>query len=452
MDDWKLVEKQIFDKVIANEVFDSTFKISNVNYLSVYYKCNAEFNYEKDGENNNLDIDSTPIKVVQSFQNFLLPLVEINTFDAYPVINREDYIEANMSISMNGNILYNGDLSLKGRGNTSWDNSPKKPYTLKFNSKDEILGMPKSKKWVLVANYFDKSLLRNKYASILGNNIYNNIDWNPSFESVNVVLNGEYLGVYNLGESVKIEENRVNIQSLSDVYKGKKGISDVNGDGKIDLRDGGFLIEVNSRKDENFNFDTKYKVHFSLKDPDTDDFIKDSVVLPKDVEDFIVNTVQNAENSLFLKNSDDLEIGYRKYFDLDSFVDWYIVNQFMQNTDSFKFLNSAYMYYNPSDSKLHMGPDWDYDISCGNYYTHPDPTEELRCYWFSRMLLTDSFKTALKARWSETKNLLYQSINQQIQEMASELKVSADLNFIRWPILGTYVWPNMAGYEERTTY
>ena len=100
--------------------------------------------------------------------------------------------------------------------------------------------MKKHKRWVLIANYSDKTLLRNYIASQMGNNIFNET-WNPSFKSVHLILNGTYNGVYLLGEQIKIDKNRVNIQAIDEIE------DDVNGDSIVDLNDGGFICEVNER-------------------------------------------------------------------------------------------------------------------------------------------------------------------------------------------------------------
>ena len=151
-------------------------------------------------------------------------------------------------------------MEIKGRGNSTWS-MPKKSYSLKLSSKKEILGMKKHKRWVLVANYSDKTLLRNYLASELGNNYFNSV-WNPSFKSVHLILNGKYYGVYILGEQIKIDSKRVDIQAIDEIEE------DVNRDGFVNLDDGGFICEVNARMDEIFNFITTKEIAISLKEPD----------------------------------------------------------------------------------------------------------------------------------------------------------------------------------------
>ena len=300
-----------------------------------------------------------------------IPIVEINVENGVAVASKEIWLNASLKITGDFCLQENferADIKIKGRGNSSWD-LPKKPYAIKLSSKEKILGFPKSKKWVLIANYSDKTLLRNYFVSILGVNLYNSV-WNPSFKSVNLVVNGEYRGVYLIGESIKIDKNRVNIADLSE----------------CDGNDGGFIFEVNQRLDENLNFITDRNVCISLKDPDE---------LPAEKWNFIKGAIQSAENILFSENFNDEESGYAKYFDVDSVIDWYIMNELGKNVDSANF-SSIYFYYDNSDGLFHMEPNWDFDLAFGNAnYYGCDSFEGLyvkeNSVWIKRMFEDPSF-------------------------------------------------------------
>ena len=377
---------------------------------------------------------------IESLKATNLPIVEINTVDNIAITSKEDWLEATFNLT--GDYCAEENLSInteiKGRGNSSWV-QPKKSYSLKLESKEKILGMKKHKRWVLIANYSDKTLLRNYLASQMGNNIFNKV-WNPSFKSVHLILNGKYNGVYLLGEQIKIDKNRVNIQAIDEIEE------DINGDSFIDINDGGFICEVNERMDELFNFRTTKGVAFSLKEPDE---------VPSEVQETIKEIVQKAEDVLYGENWLDETNGYRKYFDVDSFIDWYIINELTKNNDAI-FFSSVYLYYNPKDKLLHMGPNWDFDISCGNInYNGCDNTQGYyiaNAKWISRLFEDESFKAKLKERWDQKKEELRTFITTTIQSNADNISEAAKLNFIKWNILGTYVWPNPDGYEQRTTY
>lgn len=380
-----------------------------------------------------------------------LPTVTISTNNT-PIVDKENWIPGTIKIENASDSEWNFDeveLTIKGRGNSSWG-QPKKPYTLKLSEKNKILGMGKSKKWVLIANYSDKTLSRNNYASFIGNNIFTNMKWNPSFKPVDLILNGIYEGTYLLGEQIKIEKNRVNIQNVADTVIGDG--EDLNNDGVVDEKDGGFVVEVNTtRMDEKYNYRTTKGIGMSLSDPDVDDFSGNV----EKVESYIANVIQTAEDILYSDNWLDNETGYKKYIDVDSFIDWYLVNEFTKNNDAIWF-SSVYMYYEPKDGKFHMGPDWDFDISCGNIdYNGCDNYEDFWIKdsgWHERLFTDPDFIAKTKLRWNIIKEELKESVDKEIQTMADYISVSANLNFKEWDILGKYVWPNAKGYEQRTTF
>lgn len=365
-------------------------------------------------------------------------------------------------------IFAETEISAKGRGNSSWE-MEKQCFSLKLGEKVKLLDMKKNKRWVLVANHSDKSLLRNDYASYLGTQIFNS-EWNPSFKSVNLYYNGEYWGTYLFGEQIKINSNRVDIQDISEME------ADVTGDGEITLEDGGFIVEVNVRMDEAFNFTTKKGLAISLKDPDEVD---------EEIQLYVKNVVQAVEDVIFSENFTDADTGYSKYIDVDSFIDWYFVNEFSKNVDAAS-TSSIYMYYNPVDKKLHMGPNWDFDLAFGNVnYNNCESAEGGHIFveqnddennpwnwawgwngwnfggfgmssgnvWITQLMKDSAFRSKVKARWEDKKAAVYDSVNSVIQTKANEIELSADYNFKRWPkVLGYNIFYNATGYQNRKTY
>ena len=341
---------------------------------------------------------------------------------------------------------------IKGRGNTSWS-MPKKGYNIKFDKKQSFFNLPASKKWCINANYADKTLLRNKFASLLGNEIFNS-EWNPTFINLDVVMNGEYMGNYTFMEKNVIGDGRIDIQDISDCTEKKisKGdYTDQNGDGKIDLYDGGFVIEIDNRMDAEFTFRTSKSIPISLKDPDE---------VSVDIQEHIKHIVQQAEDALFADNYTDENDGWRKYFDEESVIDWYLINEFAFNRDA-PHNSSIYKYYSSIDGKLHFGPLWDFDLGFGNdgengtnIYSLGDPTVwwVIRGYWIVRMFEDPVFLNNIKRRWNEKKSELFTFINSNLQRLADDNVLSAIVNFQEWPILGKYVWPNAVGFENRKTY
>ncbi len=340
----------------------------------------------------------------------VLPLLEITTENNHPIDDTENWIKGNVVISDNGVQTDLGKLEIKGRGNSTWG-MPKKPYSLKLDKKASVLGMESNKRWVILANYSDKTLLRTTFAFDLGLSVYNNLKWTPNSRMVEVVINSEYIGVYQVVEQIRIDKKRVDIDT--------------------DKED--FLMEVNARLDGKCNFKTTRGVCFSFNEPE-------EPVEPKLNE--IKEKLQEAEDTIYSDNFTDATDGYAKYIDVDSFIDWYLVNEFTKNTDA-SFYSSVYMYY--KDSKIFMGPIWDFDISSGNInYNGCDNPENYwikNAMWISRLFDDASFVEKVKTRWNEKRSILQDHID-EISDKAADLNLAASSNFQRWDILNTYVWPN----------
>ena len=382
-----------------------------------------------------------------------IPTLFINTQVPMTDVTKETYVFGYIDIDYQNDESFTYVFSkeenginkegVKGRGNSSWARTNKKGYNIKFDKKQSLFNLPASKKWSIIANYADKTLLRNSFAAILGNEIFNSI-WNPHFISLDVVWNGEYRGNYTLCEKNIIGSGRVAIQDISD-YGSKKFI-DYNGDGLVDLYDGGFILEIDNRDDGNFHFQTKKGIHFSLKDPDE---------VSEDIQNHIQNIVQNAEDALYGENSADTT-NWRLFFDESSAIDWYIVNMFAASPDM--NYTSVFRYYNPIDGKIYFGPNWDFDISFGNHsengvYPQWEQTARwVKNTWIQQMLSDSAFFANFKERWNEKKKDLQYAINTQLQNLADTNAISAKCNFFKWNILGKYIWPNNIGAEERKTY
>lgn len=396
--------KPLLGKIRGKEfalVLDYGFEYEGLTYTQEFFNNTLEpfTDTNKPGE-----IGNTGLKVLR-----------ISTKTGKPVASRESWEKGALKID---NKTY--DLQIKGRGNSSWGQFPKHSYTLKLNKKTKLLGMDESKSWVLVSNYTDKTLIRNQYVEYLGRNVFNKMMWNPHFEQVELYINDEYLGTYLFGQKIKLEKSRINIDKQ------------------------GFLVEINRREDEAFNFRTTHDVSISLKEPDE---------ATKADQIRIRKIIQTAEDALFSKDYKDPVKGYAAYFDLDSLIDWYIINEYSKNVDSAWF-SSIYLFYDPKDGKLHFGPLWDYDLSFGNInYNDCDKTKgyyiQVRGVWFARLFTDPAFCQKVKNRWNQKKSVVLKSIDTEIDKLYKNVKESGYYNFELWPILGTYVWPNADGYEKR---
>ncbi|MBP5457167.1 MAG: CotH kinase family protein [Paludibacteraceae bacterium] len=391
-----------------------------------------------------------------------LPTVYIDIDVPLEQVTKESYVLGSMKVVSEGMDTYQYKFyktdkdgmakeGIKGRGNSTWWGNLKRSYNIKFDKKQTLFNLPKAKKWCINASYLDKSLLRDKFASILGNEVFN-AEWNPHFVSVDVVVNGEYIGNYILGEKNTIGKGRIDIQDIDDFTEEKiqsRDYVDQNQDGVIDIKDGGYVLELDARMDAPYFFQTSRLAAVSFKDPDE---VSDTVF------NYVKSFVQEAEDLLYTRKFIDLENGWRKYYDEASAIDWYLMNEIANNRDA-KDFSSIFKYYDPTDGKLHFGPNWDFDLGYGNDGENGNVEHGKSMgwwvrdgVWIARMFEDPAFFENVKKRWDDKKSALYEAINTRLQLLADENAISAECNFKKWKILGQYLNPNPAGYEERTTY
>lgn len=342
-----------------------------------------------------------------------LPVVWIETKGRQDITSKDEYLKA--SFRMDGDMeTYENSIldsvNIKGYGNSTWS-MPKKPYRLKFDEKVSLLSEPKDRSWVLLANYTDKTSLRNYIAFYMGS--MSALDYTPRSHFVELMLNGEYKGTYQLCEKIKISKNRVNVG------------------------DDGFLLEVDSKAEdgEATFFTSQLEQPVNIKDPDV-------TVGDADYE-YVRNYVQIAEDALYADNFRDENEGWRKYMDMDSFVEWYLVNEIARNNDA-SFYSSCYMSLRRG-GKLKMGPLWDFDIAFGNVNYEGNYSTTglmLRWYfWFSRLFQDPAFVAKVKERF-EYFYSRKDDIIREINEKARYLKLSVEENNSKWGTFYTYISPN----------
>ncbi|MBP5457166.1 MAG: CotH kinase family protein [Paludibacteraceae bacterium] len=390
-----------------------------------------------------------------------LPTVYIDIDIPMEQITRESYVLGSLKVVSEGKDTFQYEFTktedgivkegIKGRGNSTWmEGWVKKSFNIKFDKKKSFFNLPKSKKWCINASYLDKSLLRDKFASVLGNEVFNS-EWNPHFVSVDVVMNGEYLGNYIWGEKNNIGTGRIDIQDIDDFTEEKIQTGDYvdqNQDGVIDIKDGGYVLELDARMDAPYCFQTERLASVTFKDPDE---VSDTVF------NYVKSFVQEAEDVLYTRSFTDPENGWRKYYDETSAIDWYLMNEIANNRDA-KDFSSIFKYYDPTDGKLHFGPNWDFDLGYGNDGENGESEYGKSMgwwvrdgVWIARMFEDSAFFANVKARWDDKKSDLNEAINSRLQSLADENALSAECNFRIWKILGEPVGPDPIGYEERTT-
>lgn len=348
-----------------------------------------------------------------------LPIMRIDTEGGQPIVSKEEYINAHLSLTEDirtrgpGDVL-EADLQIKGRGNSTWVRWPKKPYRLKFFDKVSLFGEHKDRSWVLIANYADKSALRNHAALYMGK--ISNLDYTSSSHFVDLILNGRYDGTYEVCEKIKISNHRVAVG------------------------DDGFLLEVDNRvqyeggPDARYFFTPHMTCPISIEDPDVE--IDDENFCY--VRDYVYYADEVLYSTIFL----DPEIGWKHYFDMDSFVDWYLINEIAHNPDA-TMLYSCFMHLKRG-GKITMGPIWDFDLAFGNTdYWDRGPYDFWirKSDWILRMFKDPAFVARVKERYDYFYEHKY-DIMREIDETAVYLKRSAQENEDRWHTLYHYVLPN----------
>ena len=373
-----------------------------------------------------------------------IPTIFINTKNGVGVTSKDNYVEAYVTVRGAENAEDNITevlAEIKGRGNSTWGMA-KKPYRLKFNKKIKFLGnKAKEKNWVLLANYADKTLLRNALAFETARNMFD-FGFTPSVTFVDVVLNGKNLGNYTLTDQVEVKEHRVPVLEQEET-------TTLN-DEEIT---GGYLIEVDGFADSEISwFQTTKGMKVTIKYPKDDEINSDQSY-------YISNYTQEMENALFSSNYTNAETGWRKYVDEASLVDWYIACELFGNSDSWW---STYMYKERGEI-FKLGPLWDFDIAFNNDDRLGNATTKfMRTYahdpktWIARWWQDPSFVSAVKARWGELRAKGLKSfMNNYIVETAELLDESQENNFNVWNILSSKVYRELAArgsYEAEVNF
>ncbi len=377
------------------------------------------------------------------FTSSNLPIIVIET-DSVEIVD-EYRILAHMGIIHNGlkqrNFLsddfnnYSGTINIEYRGSTSqvflkksYGFETQGKYGIEYNV--SLLDLPKGNDWVLYAPYSDKSLIRNILSYQLSRNMGH---YAPRTKLCELVVNGEYRGVYVLIEKIKRDTERVDIDKLKP--------EEISGD---DLT-GGYIL----KKDKLTGSSGEYwrtrigGIYFQYEYP------KFSEITPEQ-EDYILNYLDNFEEVLVSDQFMDPENGYRKYLNESSFVDLFIINEISKNVDGY-FLSTYFFKDKESKGgKLTAGPVWDYNLSFGYAnYREGYKTEgfQLRVnpspWWWDRLIQDPKFVSTIKSRWNDLRENQFtdDALMAIIDSLSLLLEESQQRNFERWDILGHDIWP-----------
>lgn len=398
-----------------------------------------------------------------SFTSSDLPIMVINTVNNVAIPD-EPKVPANMKLIYNGegvrNYLtdtifhYDGNIGIEQRGSSS-QGMPKKPYG--FETRDDqgnnlnvsLLGMPAENDWILGASYSDKTLFRNALTYNLANKTGN---YAPRTRFCEVVLNGDYLGVYTLTEKIKRDSGRVNISKLNSFDLAGEELT------------GGYIIKIDKLTGSGGagwtsafpppgSSGTGASIYFQYAYPDPDS-------IQPEQELYIKSFVDSFEAALASPGFQDPQTGWRRFMHESSVIDFLLMNELSRNVDGYRISTFLHKEKITLGNKLKMGPVWDFDIAWQNAnYCQGQNTAGwaydfnavcggggglLVPFWWQRFREDSLFNKRLYCRYQEFRNsfLSNSALNALADSMASLLSESQDRNFQKWPILGVYVWPN----------
>jgi hypothetical protein len=365
-----------------------------------------------------------------------IPVLRIDTEGKTPVTSLDDYLSATLTIE-DPDLLYCTEPSqtlatnIRGRGNSTWG-MPKKAYKIKLENKTRLLGMSNDKEWALLANYADKTLLRNATAFAMSEVL--GMGWTPKFRPIELYLNDEYLGQYMLTEHVKVSSERINIELVTE------------NDNSGEALTGGYFFEIDERMGEVRNFWTSQGVPINFKDPDE----------PTDAQfNYVWNYFNEAEKALYRDNFTDPATGYANYIDMRSFVHNYIIQELTRNVDGNMRLSNFLI--KTRGGKIAHSNVWDFDLALGNcdYISYSTSGWEIKgVRWYVRMFQDPAFVALLQQEWDKLYAQLPR-IEANIRDMALLIDDAQARNFKKWDILGYKVWPNpvaLGSYEAELDY
>ena len=357
-----------------------------------------------------VEVDSSDFSFTQDseYPYAGIPRFVIKTENNTEIKDRNTEIPAKLQIwgevSAESDIM---ELTIRGRGNTSWTDMPKKSYKIEFKHKQCLLGMPKDKDWALISNYADKSLLRNYLMYNLSRNF--NAFYAPRCEFVELYLNGNYLGVYLLTETIKLGKNRINYPQKDDSY----------------------IVEFDSkyRPDEQYFFsnvlEEKGKA-FRIHDPKN---------ASEEAIDIIKQHVEDFERKLS-EISEDGDNNLEQWIDIQESIRHFWIQEVSKNIFS-TLGTSVYFTWRPGET-IKMGPVWDFDIAFGIHSNstrvNPEGWHINIGYWYGRLFKDPQYASMSYEFWKENKTLILNSLN-SIDSLTAALEKAAENNFRKWDIL-----------------
>lgn len=322
-----------------------------------------------------------------------------------------------------GDDVLTGTVEFKGRGNSTWREYAKKPYQIKFSKKTSVLGMPAAKKWILLANASDDSMIRTRLVYDAAEQM--GFPYVTEYKYVDLWVDGEYLGVYLIGEKAEIGKSRLNLQDPA---------------GAMFELDNGFAAD-----EDHYFFEGRLNSYFALKEI----VEEDDAHIAQAMSNF-QTAMTRFTTALTSEGWENLSLAQlNAMIDVDSLARYYLMNEYVLNGES--FFTSFFWYQDGASDVLHVGPLWDFDTCMGN--KQEKVTDYNACdtsVLMKKMLNIPAFYQRVQELYARYEPVLT-GMAGQIDGRKAEIGVSADLNYLRWNTLGT-ANPKPGGMPFAPTY
>ena len=370
------------------------------------------------------DVDTTKHDPAEYLSN-TLPVLYINTIDEQPIVDKEHYIDGYYYVDANGFEEYESigsvdaplPLKIKGRGNATWT-LPKKPYRLKLDSKASLLGMPKSKHWILLTSYGDwlaghgRNYLCFKISVKLG------MPYTPRNVPCEVVLNGDYIGMYFLTEQIRVAKDRVNITEQDD------------GETNPSLITGGWLLEL-----DNYNDDCQIR----FTDKGTGRMMRVTYHSPEELSEEQYNYLANIIFSVneLVNTKDYTSREWEQYIDIDALARFYMMLEAIDDQEGFSG-SCWFSKERGEDTKLVWGPFWDSGSALGGrnqtapdfFYNDKDSTR--RNCWIRNIVKFPRFQIAYRKWWEKYRDEVFPTMQEEVDAYGQLTEQALAADYARW--------------------
>ena len=418
-----------FSDAVPIAIIKEDGSLNEVNYVDV--KVPTVYKYIRYIAPNKNNSDISPIKLFgesksesnanekKDFQVTNLPLVSIRTDgNAFPT-SKEQEINCKVTITNQGKIeTKSQSATIKVRGKSTSNASDKKPYRIKFNEAQQVLGLSgKYKKWTLIANFYDKALMRNAIAFKISEIMQ--FEYTPRCKPVDVILNGDYRGNYYLCDQMEVGVDRINIDKME-----KTDVTEPN-------LSGGYFLEVDGGGSfyGYSSFKTNKGIQWKVNYPDEDDITQEQ-------ENYISAKVNKFESEVYSGVFDSL--------DLDSYSKFFLVEEFCGDPDA--VWSSCYFIKKRNDDKFYFGPVWDFDLGFDNdqrLTPTNDKPQFAFTYGASSGTMMDFTKTLvghktviehIQKTWQKLTSSGFNenALVQFIEQLKKDIQESSDLNYMKW--------------------